>query len=111
MDRSITFGSHGTLSIAKTVLAPYVACFGATDRIVLTAFSFGGALKHSFVEAANKKQGVLKITEGANTARITLFGQYVAVGFHFAKSGAGTVITYSAPASAHTDALAANHMG
>jgi autotransporter passenger strand-loop-strand repeat protein len=100
MDQRITFGQHGTLSIAKTVLAPHVAKFGATDKMILTAFAFGGALKHSFVENAAKTQGVLKITEGAKTANITLFGQYVAAGFHFAKDGAGTAITYAEPPAA-----------
>jgi autotransporter passenger strand-loop-strand repeat protein len=109
MGQAVTFGQHGTLSVAGTVLAPYIAGFGATDRIILTAFAFGGALKHSFAENANGKNGVLKITDGGETASITLFGQYVAAGFHFAKSGTGTVITYSAPASGHMTALAVAH--
>ena len=56
-------------------------------------------------------KGVLKITDRANTASITLFGQYTAAGFHFAKSGAGTAITYTPPATAHAADLAAAHGG
>ena len=76
--------------------------------MILTAFAFGGALKHSFVENKAKTKGVLTVTDGALNASITLFGQYVA-GFHFAKDGAGTAITYSAPTSTHSADLAPSH--
>jgi hypothetical protein len=48
------------------------------------------------------------IKDGALKASITLFGQYVAGGFHLAASGAGTAITYAAPTSAHVE-IAVGH--
>ena len=47
---------------------------------------------------AGKGKGTLTITDGSLKATVTLFGQYVAAGFHLAKDSAGgTVITYSTP--------------
>jgi len=94
---------------AKTALALRVAGFGAADRIDLTGFGNGAGLKHSFVENKSKTQGILTLTEGGRTARITLFGQYVAAGFNFASDGhGGTVVTYAAPHSGAVQ-LAAAH--
>jgi len=48
------------------------------------------------------------VTDGALKATITLFGQYVAAGFHLTHNAAGgTTITYTAPA-AHLE-LAGSH--
>jgi hypothetical protein len=77
--------------------------FKATDAIDLSLFPFGSGLKHSFTENAAKKMGVLTITDGGLKVTVDLFGQYVAAGFHLAKSGAGTAITYSEPPAAHAE--------
>jgi hypothetical protein len=63
--------------------------FKATGMIDLTNFTFGASLKHFFIENKAKTKGVLTITDGTLRASVTLFGQYVAAGFHFAKDGAG----------------------
>jgi fibronectin-binding autotransporter adhesin len=82
--------------------------FGAHAAIDVTGFKFSGKPKVSFVEAASKKQGMLTLTDGSQSLKITLFGQYIAAGFHLAADGlGGTVVTYAAPA-AHID-LAAGH--
>jgi len=82
--------------------------FGAHTAVDVTVFKFSGKPKVSFVEAVSKKQGVLTLTDGSQSLKITLFGQYVAAGFHLAAdSGGGTVVTYAAPA-AHV-VLAAGH--
>jgi hypothetical protein len=52
---------------------------------------------------------VLTITDGTSVIAVTLFGQYVAAGFHAAANGAGgTAITYTTPVAAHVD-LAVDH--
>jgi len=85
-----------------------IAGFGAHTAIDVTGFKFSGKPKVSFVEAVSKKQGVLTLTDGAQSLKITLFGQYVAAGFHLAADGlGGTIVTYTAPA-AHI-VLAAGH--
>ena len=84
------------------------AGFKATDSLILRNFAFGAGLKHSFVENTTKKEGVLTFTEAGLKVTVDLFGQYVAAGFHFAKSGAGTVVTYSQPTSGHAQ-ISVNH--
>jgi autotransporter passenger strand-loop-strand repeat protein len=109
MRGTVRFGaSGGGLAIAKQVVAATVAGFQGPDRIDLTAFRFGAGQTDSFVENADGTKGVLTVTDGARNARVTLFGQYVAAGFHFSKAGAGTAITYSGTTAAHVD-LAAGH--
>jgi hypothetical protein len=86
-----------------------VSGFAATDTLDLASFKFGTTEKHSFTENAAKTKGVLTITDGTLHASITLFGQYVATGFHLAKDGAGTAITYVPPTAAAQQELAAGH--
>lgn len=77
-----------------------IAGFGAQTALDVTGFKFSGKPTVSFVEAASKKQGVLTLKDGAQSLKVTLFGQYVAAGFHLAAdSGGGTVVTYAAPAA------------
>jgi hypothetical protein len=108
--QKLIFGAGGgTLVLNDT--ATYGAAitgFGAQTAIDVTRFKFSGKPNVSFVEAASKKQGVLTLTDGAQSLKVTLFGQYVAAGFHLAAdSGGGTVVTYAAPAP-HA-VLAAGH--
>jgi hypothetical protein len=104
------FGNSAALSVADHGgIVLNTSGFKATDTLELTAFKFGASETHVFVENTAKTFGVLKITDGTQTARITLFGQYVAAGFHLANDGhGGTAVTYSATSSAHAD-LAAGH--
>jgi autotransporter passenger strand-loop-strand repeat protein len=53
----------------------------------------------SFTENAAMTGGTLNVTAGTHSAAITLFGQFVAAGFHTAtdSGGLGTAITYQTP--------------
>jgi len=101
-------GTKDKLSVAGTSgIAFGVKGFAKTDTIDLASFKFGSGEKLSFVENKAKTQGTLTITDGALKASITLFGNYVAAGFHLATDGAtGTAVTYTQSASVH-HALAA----
>ncbi len=58
----------------------------------------------SFVENAAKTSGPLTITDGTQKATVTLFGQYVAAGFHAISDGTtGSVISYSTAFASHLD--------
>ena len=104
-----TFGTHAALSVQPATGSTLTTSgFKATDSLILRNFAFGAGVTHSFKENAGKTEGVLTIKDGALKVTVDLFGQYVAAGFHLAKSGAGTVVTYTPPAGAHTT-LAAVH--
>jgi hypothetical protein len=107
---AVTFGKGGRFAIAGEPVGLTVSHFHDGNHIDLTSFAPGAAEKLSFVENADKTKGILKITDGTQKASITLFGQYVAAGFHFAKDGAGTAITYAKPPAAHVE-LAVSHAG
>jgi hypothetical protein len=53
-----------------------------------------------FTENMAGTAGTLNVTDGAHSAAIALFGQFVAAGFHTAadSGGLGTAITYQNPA-------------
>jgi autotransporter passenger strand-loop-strand repeat protein len=100
-----TFGTRATLEAAPNTGATlFTSGFKATDTIDLADFNADASLKHSFLENATKTRGVLTMTEGDLNVRITLFGQYVAGGFHFNNDAAGgTAITYAVSSSAHAE--------
>jgi hypothetical protein len=54
-----------------------------------------------FTENPAMTQGTLTVTDGTHSAAITLFGQFMAIGFHTAPDGpgptAGTNVTYQPP--------------
>jgi hypothetical protein len=91
---------------AKTGTTLTLSGFAAGDTLMLTTFKDAGAIKLTFAENKTKTAGILTIQDGALTAKITLFGQYTAAGFHHAAAGAGTAITYARPA-AHLELAAA----
>jgi hypothetical protein len=63
-----------------------------------------------FAENAAKTEGVLTVTNGAHSQKLTLFGQYVAAGFHMASDGqGGTDVTYAVPKSGETPLIAGTH--
>ena len=102
-------GSGGKLTIGGTTgIAPTLSGFAKGDTLDLANIAFKGA-KLSFVEKANTS-GTLTITNGRLTATVTLFGQYVAGGFHLASDGkaGGTAITYTSAAAAIGD-IAGHH--
>jgi autotransporter passenger strand-loop-strand repeat protein len=109
VDGTTVFGAHAELiDMNLTGISLTTSGFKATDTIDLNAFRRNAAETLSFVENAAKTKGVLTITDGKRHASITLFGQYVAAGFHHAwDGGTGTAITYTAPTTAHVDLVAA----
>lgn len=99
------FGAKTTLSTSATTgISGSISGFQAGDTLGLAAFGFSAAEKLTYVQGTGK--GTLTITDGALKATVTLFGQYAAAGFHLAKAGAGTAITYSATTSAHAEITA-----
>jgi hypothetical protein len=83
-----------------------VSGFAKTDTLDLASFKFAKTEKLTFVENKAKTSGTLTVTDGKLKATITLFGQYVAAGFHLATDGpAGTAITYAQPAVKHVLAV------
>jgi hypothetical protein len=109
--QAVRFGAGGGKLVVNdpAEFGATISGFGAGDGIDLTGYAFSGKPKAGFVENAAKTQGVLTITDGAQSLKMTLFGQYVAAGFHLAHdSGAGTAVTYAPPPAAHLD-LAAGH--
>jgi hypothetical protein len=82
--------------------------FNNKSLLELTSFAPGSTEKISFSESGDKTNGVLTITDGFEQASITLFGQYVAAGFHMGSDGhGGTAVTYGASSPFHIDLAAA----
>ena len=108
---AVTFAPGATLAIAGTNgIAPTILGFAANDTLDLKSFAFKPTEKLTYVAANGKAQGTLTITDGAFKASVTLFGQYVAAGFHLATDHAGgTAITYPTLAADHHPGLAIGH--
>ena len=95
--------SAGTLSFEGTIKA-----FGGSAKLDLPHFSHAGGPKLSWKQGSGT--GTLTITDGADVAKLTLFGQYAAAGFHMAADASGgTVITYTPQAAVQQIALTAPH--
>jgi hypothetical protein len=87
--------------------AGLVSGFGGADKLDLRTFAFAGKPKIAFSQMGTK--GTLTVTDGADVAKITLFGQYMATGFRTsADTAGGTLITYAPPAKSAS--LAAPHL-
>ena len=88
----MTFAENSTggeLTIAATSeVALTVSGFAKSDTLDLAGFAFDG-VKRSFKERHGKTSGALAIRDGALTAAVLLFGQYVAGGFKLSSDGAG----------------------
>jgi len=108
---NIRFAGGGELTLAGSATASAtLSGFNAKDRLDFASFKFGAGPKVSFTENAGKTSGTLTVTDGALTATVTLFGNYIATGFHLANDGAGgTAVTYSAGGAAARPDLAAGH--
>jgi hypothetical protein len=106
---TVTMSSGSDLSVAAaTGVTLSISGFGAGDLFRLASFEAGASETLSFTENAAKTSGTLTVREGTQKATITLFGQYVAAGFHVTTDGAvGSVITYAPPTSpTHAPSLA-----
>ena len=92
-----TFVTSSTLVLgAISGISLTVSGFDSTDKIDLTAFEFGGSEELSVVSSGTVQ---LTITDGTQTAKVSLFGQYAAAGFHLSQEGGGTALTYTPPAN------------
>ena len=95
---SITFAANATGTVSLDHSMNYsgsISGFDIGDRIHLAdiIFNAGGAL--NYTANSTDTGGTLSITDGVNTANISLLGQYDPAGFHEAADGKnGTVITY-----------------
>jgi hypothetical protein len=73
------------------------AAAGATTLDLGDIAFISGATKASFVKSASGKSGVLTVTDGTNTAKITLAGDFSGYTFAVANDGAGdTLVTAGA---------------
>jgi hypothetical protein len=91
----------------KTLTAA-VSGFAAGDTIDLSSMKFGATEKLKYVQSGTS--GTLTITEGTQKTTITLFGQYVAAGFHMrADTGNGTAITYSSAGAETSSTIHGGH--
>ena len=101
VDGPVTFGPHGHFSIDGQPVGLQISGFQAGDTLRLSAFRFRAGETVSLNENAAKTQAALKITDNGLTATVTLFGQYVAAGFHLAAgAGGSTAITYTTSGAA-----------
>jgi autotransporter passenger strand-loop-strand repeat protein len=106
---AVTFRGHSTYLCGPPIMvvdhvSASTSGFSSTDKIDLLEFNFDGTETFSFSENAAKTKGVLTVSSGSMQAQITMFGQYVAAGFHLASDGStGTTITYSTPSTSHTE--------
>jgi hypothetical protein len=103
-----TTGGQLTIKAAKSV-AFSTGGFTGTDKINLDGFAFKATETKSFHGNGAGTGGTLTVTDGALKATVTLFGQYVAAGFHLARDAAGgTTITYAQP-TAHLPEIVGAH--
>jgi hypothetical protein len=87
-------GRRGARSRASAGAAPLIA--GHRNRGDESAF-ISGTTKASFAESAGGKSGVLTVTDGTNTTKITLAGDFTGYAFAVANDGAGdTLVTAGA---------------
>ncbi|HEX3972483.1 MAG TPA: hypothetical protein VHX19_14230, partial [Stellaceae bacterium] len=72
-----------------------ISGFGIPGGIDLTTVAFNSATTSAtFAEAGNNLSGTLTVTDGTNTANLTLLGQYSTANFNVhTDGGAGTLVT------------------
>jgi hypothetical protein len=88
----VTFATSagGTLQLDDSPhFGGLVAGFGQPDFIDLRDIAFSSATTLSFTQAAGNASGTLTVSDGINTANITLLGQYSTAQFTKASDGHG----------------------
>jgi hypothetical protein len=109
--------------VAKTARVNFSSTSGG-DLILLDAPQFGAAIhgfggantdeidlrdinpssplfRHGYTPNSNHTQGVLSVTDGTNTASLTMFGNYTPASFHLSADGFGGTQIFDPP-SKHT---------
>jgi hypothetical protein len=82
--------------------------FDGSDVIDLQSLTYTSAETATFTPNMTNTGGLLTVSNGSHAVSINLLGQYAAAGFSAVQDGgAGTVVTYTPPVSAHL--LAVGH--
>jgi hypothetical protein len=97
----ITYSGGAVLMLdASANFGGTIANFETGDFLDLKDIAFGSSTRMGFVEAGNNLSGTLTVTDGSDTANITLLGNYSPSQFTSASdTHGGTVITDPPPAS------------
>ncbi len=106
-------GTGGILQLDDSVnFNELVAGFGQPAALDLRDIAFGSATTLSFTEAPSNTSGTLMVSDGSNTANVTLLGQYMAGQFTAASDGHGGTLVTDPPVTAmNNPGLANPHQG
>src|ERR1700723_3046190 len=88
----VTFATSGggTLRLDDSVhFGGLIAGFGQPEHLDLSDIAFDANTQVSFAEAGANTSGTLTVTDGVNTANLTLLGQYVTAQFTSGGDGHG----------------------
>jgi hypothetical protein len=104
-------GSSGALVLDDSVgFAGTVAEFGGQDALVLSDMTFGANTTLGYSENSTNTGGTLTVSDGTQTAKIALLGNYMASSFVAAGDGhGGTLITEAAQSASHHASLSTPH--
>jgi hypothetical protein len=111
-NENVAFGGAGTLELARSrSYAGAISGFSTTgaDTLDLRDIAFGGATSASF--AGTAASGVLTVTYGAHTARITLIGDYLGSAFKVSKDGHDGTLVVDPKAAAQVHSFTAAMAG
>ncbi len=111
----VTFATSGGGILQLDDLIHYgglVAGFGKPDLFDLPDILFISGTTSATWTQSGTSSGTLAVTDGINTANITLLGQYMTANFHVSNDGHGTTFVSDPPVVAQTDpvTLAARHV-
>jgi len=95
-----TSGGELVLDDAPAFSATISGMHDASEKVDLGGFAYGATEKVSWTEAGNKTSGVLTITDGAKTAKLSLVGSYVTSNFVLSSDGAGGTLVVDPPVPA-----------
>ena len=97
MTGTVTFVGSGQLTLDQSanINNLQVAGFNTpSDKLDLTGIAFGPQTTVAFSQANNGATGTLTVSDGVNTANITLLGQHTTANFTVAADGhGGTIVT------------------
>jgi len=97
---SVNFATSGgelVLDDAPAFSGTIAGMHDASEHVDLGGFAYSSTEKVSWTEAGNKTSGVLSITDGAKTAKLSLVGSYVTSNFVLSSDGAGGTLVVDPP--------------